>query len=33
MTVLGKEAREVLLWSGSTVSQTGVVLVVVLRSR
>lgn len=33
MTVLGEEAREVLLWGGSTVSQTSVVLVVVLRDR
>lgn len=31
MTVLGEEAREVLLWGGSAVSQTGVVLVVILR--
>lgn len=31
MTVLGEEARKMLFWSGSAVSQTGVVLVVVLK--
>lgn len=32
VTVLGEEAREVFLRSGSAVSQTGVVLVVVLEA-
>lgn len=31
MAVLGEEAREMFLWGGSAVSQTGVVLVVVLK--
>lgn len=33
MTVLGEEARKMLLWGGSAISQTGVVLVVVLKGR